>query len=111
MINNRQTVLCPHFIRGKEPCTFYRPNFSAEEKLYQEFGQNNEIDIMRNNPQYEGVVNSKLREVNTGTLLDTSEFTDSERCEGVAFTRSWDENEVSEFLSKDRDSLQNQNSE
>lgn len=111
MLNNRQTTLCPHFIGGKEPCLCYTPDFRAEEKLYKEFGQNNEIDIMRNNPQYEGVVNSKLREVNVNTLLDTSDLTDAQRCEGVAFTRSWDSNEVNEYLSKDRESLQNEISE
>lgn len=101
MINPRISPPPKHVLEAVNTCVVYTPDFSGENVMYRDFGQNSEIDIMRNNPRYENIVNSRLREV-SDTSIDMSSLSDEQMADNMP-SRLYDDNEVTEFLLNHKD--------
>ena len=98
MINPRVTDVGHRLIDAHKERNYYKPDFSNENVLYREFGQNSNIEIMRQRPEYESMINSKLQKV-SDVGLDTTGFTDEQLADSV-LGRSYDENEIREIISE-----------
>lgn len=77
----------------------YRPDFSAEEKLFQMSGQNNVLDIMMQKPGLAQQIQANLQVVQPNGF-DTSDLSDSELID-TCVDRQFDVNEVSEYVVRD----------
>lgn len=94
MNDYRQVNLIPFVCpEDSEQDKCFRPDFGNVDKLYKEFGVNNDIDLAMQKPQYRDIVNSRLQEI---APSESPRLPDNVMADNMV-SREYDANELREI--------------